>query len=143
MALFSGEEPVLGDRAGYVEVFVASLPGATAATAANYGSIFTANRPCQILEVAEIHETAGTDAGAVTLDLTKDTGTNAPGAGSSVFTSGTFNLKGTANTVVVKLADPGGVAVLARGDRLGLKDTGTLTSVAGLQVSVVVRWLPR
>ena len=137
--LFRDEAPYLGSKASF-EFFVRkSIDGTAAATAANYGSIFTADKPYQILEVHEIHETAGSDGGAVTLDITKDSSTDAPGAGVSVFASGTFNLKGTANTLQTKSVGSGIAGCLVRGQRLGLKDTGVLTAVAGVQVTIVLR----
>lgn len=137
--LFSGENPDLGSKASVEFALVATIPGTAAATAANYGSIFTADKSYKVIEVHEIHETAGSDGGAVTLDITKDSGTNAPAAGVSIFDSGTFNLKGTANTVQSKRASNGIAGCLVRGQRLGLKDAGTLTAVAGLQVTVVLK----
>lgn len=137
--LFSGERVVLSDKSSFLSLVTANLNGTAAATAGNYGSIFTADRPYQVVEVHEIHEVAGSDGSAVTLDITKDSGTNAPGAGVSVFASGTFNLKGTANTLQTKSAASGILGCIVRGQRLGLKDAGTPTAVAGVQVTVVLR----
>lgn len=137
--LFSGENISPGASSQLPLIVSVRINGTAPATAANYGSIFTADRAYQVIEVHEIHETAGSDGGAVTLDITKDTGTNAPGAGSSIFASGTFDLKGTANTLQTKGAVQNTPGCLSRGHRLGLKDTGVLTAVAGLQVTVVLQ----
>lgn len=96
---------------------------------------FIADRAYSLVAVREIHSTAGTDAGAVTLDVKKCTGTQAPSAGTTVLTA-TFNLKGTADTV-----NAGTIVAttLAVGDRLAVDITGTTTSVAGVNVSVVLQ----
>jgi hypothetical protein len=105
-------------------------------------NIFIADRAYDVLEVRESHAAAGNDAGAVTLDVKKATGTTAIASGTTVLGS-TFSLKGTANTVVEKTRENGGVvstavARLAKGDRLGLDITGTTTNVTGVCVSVVL-----
>jgi hypothetical protein len=106
-------------------------------------NIFIADRPYRVLAVRESHATAGNDAGAVSLDVKKATGTTAIASGTTVLGS-TFDLKGTANTVVTKTRDNGGVvatavATLAEGDRLGLDVTGTITTLAGVCVSIVLQ----
>ena len=81
--------------------------------------------------------TAGSDAGAVTMDITKDTGTNAPGAGTSIL-SAAQSVKGTANTTVYpSLAASAATLTMAAGDRLAVKTTGTLTALANLVITVV------
>lgn len=114
----------------------AFLPGATAATAANYGAFFIADRAYQVVSVREAHETAGSDASAVTVSVEKLTGTTAPGSGTDLLTAG-ISLKGTANTVASgTLTGTTASLQLAAGDRLAVKDTGVLTAVAGVAVSV-------
>ena len=115
-----------------------TLPGTTAATAANYNHFFIARHPCEILVVKEVHGTAGTDAGAVTLDIEKLTGTTAAGSGDSILVAG-FNLKGTANTVQSKSGADLTGQTLVEGDRLALEDTGTLTNVANLNVTLYLK----
>jgi hypothetical protein len=97
---------------------------------------FTATRSCRPVNVSAVHEVAGNDAGAVTLQVKKHTGTQAPGTGTDLLQA-TVNLKGTANTV----QSPAVIAtaaskLLAVGDRLGIALTGTPTSLAGLVVTV-------
>jgi hypothetical protein len=95
----------------------------------------------EVTDVREIHSAAGTDAGAVTIDVFKDTGTGAPGSGASVL-SATFNAKGTANTVQVgSLAASQAARQLAQGDRLSIKFTGVLTALAGVQLCVTLKRL--
>lgn len=105
--------------------------------------VFVADRPYRVMAVRESHGTAGNDAGAVTLDVVKCTGTTAAASGTTVLGS-TFNMKSTANTPVTKTKGNGGVvdtavAVLAEGDRLAFNYTGTITALAGVVVSIVLR----
>lgn len=137
---FSGEYPKLGVKTSERTMIEASLFGATPATAANYSTFFIADRAYQVELIQEVHGTAGSDGGTVSLDVTKDTGTTAPAGGSSV-NSVTFNLKATANTVQSSIAVASGVSQLAVGDRLALKLTGTPTSLANVQVQVSLRSL--
>lgn len=106
------------------------------------GAIYTARRAVRVIQVDEIHAAAGIDVGAVSLDIKKQTGTQAPSAGVSVLAA-TFDLKGTANTRVSKAgADLTATAAdkdLAAGNRLSLDFGGTLTAVAGLQVTVTLQ----
>lgn len=115
------------------------VQGVTAATATNYGLIFIAPFPCQVVSVSEIHTVAGTDAGAVSLDIEKLTGTQALDSGVSVL-SAVINLKGAINTVQSP-AVSGTLAniQLATGDRLALKDVGVLTAVSSVHVLVEVK----
>lgn len=105
--------------------------------------VFIADRAYTVEAVYESHATAGTDAGAVSLDVKKATGTTAIASGTTVLGS-TFDMKGTINTVVSKTRASGGVvstavATLAAGDRLGLDYTGVITALAGVAVTVVLQ----
>lgn len=113
-----------------------TIVGATADTAANYAVFFIVPFSCYVTAFKEVHQTAGSDVGAVTLDLEKLTGTQALGAGVSVLNA-TLSLKATANTV--QTATLTGILAnknLAIGDRLALKRSGTLTAVANVSVFV-------
>lgn len=105
---------------------------------------FYADKPWEVIGVEEVHATAGTDVGAVTLDVKKCTGTQAPSAGATVLGT-TFDMKGTINTVVKKTLGNGGLTTtaasrfLAAGDRLALDFTGTVTALAGVQVMITLR----
>ena len=103
---------------------------------------FTAQYPCEIIWASEVHTTAGSDGSAVTLQLEKLTGTQAPGAGTTLLAAA-FNLKGTANTVVTKkgtdLTTTRTNLLLDSGDRIALLYSGTLTDVAGVQVSISIK----
>lgn len=116
-----------------------SLPGVLAATASHYGVFFTAPFPCEIVRVSIVHSTAGSDAGSVSLQLEKLTGTQALDAGVAVLAAG-YDLKGTANTVAFPaLTTTKANRILEKGNRLALDDAGTLTAVAGVQVTVELR----
>ena len=114
-------------------------------TAANYGMFFTAHRPYEVVKITEVHGTLGTDAGAVTLQVEKLTGTTAKGSGTNIITTA-FDLKSANNTVVTKnVTDLVGLTTgsyptfLATGDRLALKTTGVLTAIKDIQVTVTLR----
>lgn len=120
------------------------LTGTEPATAANYGFLpFIAPFPVEVLSISEVHGTAGTDAGAVNLQVERLQGTEALGAGDTLLATA-FNLKATANTVVRKettaLAWASGSArralTLSTNDRLALRLSGTPTAVANLVTCV-------
>lgn len=99
-------------------------------------AFFVANDTYQVTAVTEVHATAGSDSGTVTVSVTKDTGTAAPGAGTAVL-SAAFNLKATINTPQTgSLNATEANLQLAVGDRLAVLYTGTLTSAAGVVVTV-------
>ena len=121
-------------------VITETLQGAAAATAANYGVFFIAPFACEVVSVRENHTTAGSDAGAVTLDIEKLTGTQASGAGVAVLGATKINLKGAAETVQAPaLTATTANKQLAAGDKLNLLDTGTLTAVAGVAVTIELK----
>jgi hypothetical protein len=113
-----------------------TIYGTGAATAANYGVFFIVPMTCIITSFQEVHQTAGNDAGAVTLNLEKLTGTTAADSGAEILGTA-LSLKATADTVqtgvfIATVANRS----LAKGDRLCLKDAGTLTNVANVTVKV-------
>lgn len=105
-------------------------------------TFMVADRVMYVQAIYEVHKTAAT-VGTVTAVVTRDRGNTAPGAGVSLMTN-SFTLTATANTVQtaslngqLNLAtDP--VLVLNVGDRLAFKPTGTLTTLAGVCVTVVL-----
>ena len=76
---------------------------------------FIATRAMRVVSVSQIHTVAA--GGASALQVTKDTGTDAPGAGTDLLTNNTnagFDLNATANTVQVgTLVATAGVVVTA------------------------------
>jgi hypothetical protein len=101
--------------------------------------IFLANRDLVAQGVWMVWSTAGTDAGAVTVDLTIEnvnSGTPAPGTGASILAAAQ-NVKLTANTPAnVPLSGTAANLLMRAGNRLSVKFTGTLTALAGVVVAV-------
>lgn len=118
-----------------------TLPGSSAATSANWGAVFMATDPCRVRAVYEFHSALGTDGGAVTMQVEKLTGTTAPGSGTVILATA-FNLKAAINTMQ-KAAFVGArsTRTLDYGDRLGIKPTGTLTSLAGVLIIIEVEFI--
>jgi hypothetical protein len=119
------------------QYFTAYVYGASAATSTNYGRFATVRYPIQILRIDEIHETAGTNVGAVTLDVVVVEDGSAISTGTSLLVN-EFNLKGTANTLQIKQKRD--LSTIVRGinpnQSIALVTTGTLTDVAGVCVTV-------
>lgn len=104
---------------------------------------FLANRQQTVRAVSMFWGTKATDAGAVTIDVTKDVSTNAPGAGTSILTAAQ-SVKGAANTPVsVGLAASAATLLMAAGNRLAIKTTGTLTALADVVVAVWFQSVPK
>jgi len=112
------------------------VEGAT--TAGNYGVFFHARMAYEIIYIAESHTVAGSDAGAVTLNIERLSGTEALDSGDEILVTA-FDLKGTANTVSEKKGTALQNTKLSPGDRLALKDSGTLTAVAGVCVTLFIK----
>lgn len=120
-----------------------TIAGTNAQNSNNYGIVFIARYPMEVLRISEVHNVAGTDAGSVTLTVQKLTGTTAKGSGTSLLTT-SFNLKSTANTPV----DKEGTSLtsarqLVEHDRLCVVPTGTLTSLQDVQVTLYCKMLGR
>lgn len=109
------------------------------------GVFFLANSPFEVLDISEIHKTAGTHGSDVNLQIEKLTGTTAPGSGTNLLTNNSdagFDMKGTANTVQEgALTATRSDRLLAKGNRLGVDFAGTLTALAGVCVTVTLRWI--
>jgi hypothetical protein len=118
----------------------ANISGLLAATATNYGVFFIADRGYTVTGISEVHSTAGSDGGAVTLSVERLQGTEALDAGDDLLGATKIDLKGTADTVQSPaLTATAANLVLAAGDRLALLDTGTLTAVADVCVTVSLK----
>lgn len=121
------------------QFFQTSFVDAPTATATDR-YIFIAPVACQVVAASEVHAIAA--GGVSTIQLTKDTGTAAPGAGTNLLTNNTnngFDLNATAATVQVgTLSATASDLQLAVGDRLSLDWANAIQSVAGMVVTV---WL--
>lgn len=116
-----------------------TLQGSAAATADNYDVFFIADRDYLVVSISEIHSTVGSDGSDVTCQVQKLTGTEAVASGSDILSTA-FDLKGTANTVQEGiLVLTSNTLVLNKGDRLALDDSGTLTAVTDVIVTVQLR----
>lgn len=114
--------------------------GTAAATAANYGVFFHATKNGYIEEVWESHKVAGSDGGTVTVDIERLSSGQALDAGSAMLASA-LSLKTTANTPQQgTISSDITKRQFVKGDRLALKDTGTLTAVSGVVVTIVIRY---
>lgn len=106
-------------------------------------SFFIANRAYQVVAVKEVHTTAETTAATLRAQVTKDTGTAAPGAGADLLTNNTnagFDLKATANTVQSgTLTATAADLQLAAGDRLSADFSAAATEGAGVTITVSLK----
>lgn len=99
-------------------------------------SFALANRDLIITGVYMSWGTAATNGGAVTLDVGIDTGTTAPGSGTTILAAAQ-SVKGAANTPIsVPLTATAANLKMVAGNRLSVKYTGTLTALAGVVVTV-------
>ena len=134
--------PYVSDGTDWVDFGVGPQATYIQPTALATATFFVAPQACKVTAINQVHSTAGSDASAVTAVVTKDTSTNAPGAGTSLHQSGSFNLKATANTVQnATLSTTAATLILAAGDRLAIKLTGVSTALAGAVVTVQLAWL--
>lgn len=103
------------------------------------GVPWIADRAYEIVSVTERHLVAGTDGGAVTAMVKKVPSATAPSAGTDTLSAG-LNLKATANTNQAgTLHGTQANYQLASGDGLALVKTGTVTTVDGVTVQIVLK----
>lgn len=131
MAIFVNEAYDLRDSLGAKANFheVVSVPGITATE-----TVFINSSQANyiVTDASAVYSTADSTA---TLDIFRDRGTAAPGAGASVL-SGTLALTGTANTVGNASVLQSGQASLNPGDRLSVKILTPGAGLAGLTVTI-------
>lgn len=125
----------------FVEPFRWNLPGATAATAANYGTVLIVQRACAVIGVQICYEDDSTSG---TFNVEKLTGTTAPNSGIELLVTD-LDLSNTPNTIytgVMVQTSTSGVrdVTLAVGDRLAIKDGGTLTGQLGLTITILLQY---
>jgi hypothetical protein len=107
-------------------------------------AIFVADDDYELVEARESHVTAGSDGGAVTLDVVKAASGTAVGSGTSMLAS-TFSLKSTAATPVAKSDALGTTSrteanrQITKGDTVYADHTGTATAVAGGCLTLVFK----
>ena len=111
-----------------------TLFGSNPDVAANYDVFFTVPFECTVTEIRVTWGTAGSSSS--TLDFEKLTGTTATNSGSAMLAS-TVDTTAAANTVTTPVLTATIANLqLSRGDRIAIKDGGTLTSLANLSVVV-------
>lgn len=135
---------VISNGNEWVDTITPKISQATYSVVANADladrTFFIANRSCRIRAIQEVHATAGNDSGAVSLQITKESGTTTVGNGTSLLATA-FDLKATANTVqAAALVSNADVLFVNAGDRLSVNYTGTLTTLAGVQVTVELEY---
>jgi len=141
MSLFSSENPVLGNSTVVNDTTLGVVKPQTEECITVSGLVATSTSQDLLvapypLQVSGVSVTFGTASSSGTADLVKMTGTTAVGSGTTTLT-GTMSLAGTANTPVNgTLVSTLATLQLAKGDRLGLKLGGTLTSLANCNVTV-------
>jgi hypothetical protein len=118
-------------------MFSVSVP-VPAATIGTDFVIFVAPFDCTLQSASEVHAVLGTDASAVNVQLTHDTGTQAPGVGGDLLANSSnagFNLKGTINTPQHASFKSGTSRKFVKGDRLSADFAGVMTAVAGVTIT--------
>jgi len=92
---------------------------------------FVATRAYRVKGIAGSPTVAGSHGSDVTAVIKKASGTTAIASGVALH-SGTYNLKGTANTVQnLTVATASDADLIAAGDRIGIDFTGDLTAAVG------------
>lgn len=134
---FDASRILWSDLAGRTINIHHTILGADAATATYYSVFYIVPVSCYLSKFQEVHTTAGTAGGSVTLNLEKLTSGQAPDSG-VVMLDTAIDLKSTANVVNTSsyITATAANRNLSPGDRLCLKDSGTLTSVANVTVFV-------
>lgn len=100
-------------------------------------TFFICDKIYTITSINYVHKTQAT--GTLTCNITKDTGTQAPGAGVSL-QSGTFNCVTIANNTVTAgtLTSTTANLTTAVGDRLSILFTGSVATLAGVTVTITM-----
>jgi len=137
------EDPNSANAIKYVTYYPVSVSvkNTDAATAGNYGYLFVADKPYEVISITERHRTKGSDSGA-RLYVEKLTSGTAKGSGVDLITAGIDIGSGSTNdaTNYATLTNTKSYLVLRRGDALGLTTKATtITSVADLVVTVLLR----
>lgn len=108
-------------------------------------TLWCADADSEIVWASEIHEVLGTDVAAVTADLVKVADGTIVANGTTLLAS-TFNLKATVCTQQKRTLSAGTLAadrIIYAGQRLAINFSGTMTAVAGVNITVVLRRLNR
>lgn len=132
-ALFDQESPVKGFTV------TANLVGTAAATSANYDRFWIAPAKCVVDSIQASWSVASSSG---TLNVEKVPSGTAQDSGTDLLSS-TISTAGTANTTTNgTLSTTAATLELAAGDALALVDSGTLTNLVNLHVTVGLHWIP-
>lgn len=113
-----------------------NLVGTAPATAGNFGAFWIAPFDCTITEIRVVWGTASS--GTATIDFEKLTGTTAAGSG-SVMLAATVDATATANTITTPVLTATLANLqIARGDRIAIKNGGTLTALANVSAIIEI-----
>jgi len=134
MSIFRGEAYDLFDARGAKAEFheVVTFSQASGANGSTTVFINTSGGNYQVLDAQVVY--SALDANG-TVDIFRDRGTAAPGAGASVL-SAPISAAGANNTVVVGSVLPSGQSSLNPGDRLSIKEAALAGTLAGLNVTI-------
>jgi hypothetical protein len=106
-------------------------------------TFFNAIGAWQLVAVSFIAAVAEATAGSLSVQITKDTGTDAPGAGTVLLTNNTnagFNAKATANTIQTgTLTATAASLQLATGNRLSAKYSDAATELVGVTITAYLK----
>ena len=117
----------------YGKYITHSIPKSNAASTLNYGVIFIARHPIEIIRISETHAVASASA---SLNIEKLEQGQALTLGTSLLTTA-FDLTTTANIPVVKEGkDLIANRKLRENDRIGLVISGTLTGLSDLCITI-------
>lgn len=97
-------------------------------------TIYLSNTYQTVTGVQAVWDTRASGAPTITIDVTKDTGTTAPGGGTTILAAA-INVANTSTANVVvnpALTATASLLALTPSDRLGFKVTGTTTALAGV-----------
>ena len=135
------KNPALIDGESAAKGFVVShaLVGAEPATAANYGSFWIAPAKC-VVDSITYSFSANSSSG--TVEVEKVPSATAQGSGTNLQSSTVSTASGANTNQSATLSTTAATVELAAGDRLALEDSGTLTSLTDLVVTVGLHWIP-
>ena len=121
-------------------VATGSFTETSSLTTATSTTLFVAPTDCTLIGLELTFSTAA--GGNSTLTVTHETGTQAPGAGTTTM-SGSFNLNATANTAQsATLSSTTSVLTLNKGDRLSALFANAIQSSAGITLTMLFTGAP-
>jgi len=131
----SSDQVLVGGNVAVTTALITfSIPAG--ATAADFDGVRAIPFAWKLVSVTERHQTAGTDAGAVTLMVKKVPSGTAKAAGTDMLAAGS-SLKSVADTNVSPALHATAANITgAAGDGIGLVTTGVLTALDGVTVTV-------